>query len=272
MQSTSISDSRQEVLVSCKDLNLVFQTKLYHMRSLRDVFVQTLKDPLKAIAKQPDRLHVLQGVNLEVYKGDRLGILGVNGVGKTSLCRCIAGVYQPTSGQVQVKGQVRGVFDVSVGIFPELTGRENAYLLAHLMYPELDHNEINLLVEDALKFSELDSFLDAPFKIYSNGMQARLSLSIISSRPTDLLIMDEVFEGADRFFKDKIAARIVNMIEKSGAVLFVSHSPDQVLRVCNRALVLNRGKIVFDGSPQEAQKFYLEMDPTQGQFSSLSES
>jgi ABC-type polysaccharide/polyol phosphate transport system ATPase subunit len=187
--------------------------------------------------------------------------LGVNGAGKSSLCRCIAGMYKPTTGSVEVFGETRAVFNTNIGIQPDLTGRENAELLTQFLYPGLSKNDAKELINDAINFSELGRFIDAPFRLYSNGMQTRLSLSLVSARPTDLLILDEVFDGADTFFKEKISLRVQKMIQLSGAALFVSHSPDQVLKVCNRAIVLDQAQIVFDGEPSEALNFYKKMRP-----------
>src|SRR5690606_40243843 len=178
-----------------------------------------------------DQLHVLKGIDLKLNRGDRLGILGVNGSGKTTLCRCISGMYVPTKGTININGEVRSIFDTSVGIIPELTGRENAYLLSRFIFPHISKEERKRIVEEALDFTELGHFLDTPYRTYSKGMQARLSLSIISSKPTDLLILDEVFDGADEFFQAKISKRVLDMIHNSGSVIFVSHSPDQVIQI-----------------------------------------
>lgn len=250
-----ISDSSKKAILEVRNLHLVFRTDVHRSVHLRDLFVAVSKDPFGTLFRPQDRNHILQDVSFTIYKNDRVGILGVNGVGKTSLCRCIAGLYKPTRGSVQLHGKVRAILDTAVGIYPELTGRENAYLLAHFLYPE-QYDNYTEIVEEALEFSELKNFLDTPFRTYSNGMQARLCLSLISCLPTDLLILDEVFEGADQFFREKISTRVLSMIEKSGAVLFVSHSREQVERVCNRLLLLDHGKIIFDGKVDEGIAIY----------------
>jgi ABC-type polysaccharide/polyol phosphate transport system ATPase subunit len=131
------------------------------------------------------------------------------------------------------------------------------------MYPEwtLQHAQ---MLQEICDFSDLGGDLDRPYKFYSNGMQARLALSLISAKPADLLILDDVFDGADKFFRKKISGRVNKMIESSGAVIFVSHSPDQILQVCNRAWLIQKGKIVFDGPPDHAIDLYATMsDPRQ---------
>lgn len=249
------STTTSKVIAKINQMGMVFPTQVYKSWTLRDLWVESIKDPINKLFRSPDRLVVLDNISFEVFNGDRIGIIGVNGVGKSTLCRCLAGFYKPTKGSIQTYGKVRAIFDTSVGIYPELTGRENAYLLAEFIYPELGAKNKEV-VEEALVFSELGSFLDVPYRTYSNGMQARLSLSIVSCLPSELLILDEVFDGADQFFREKISNRILEVIEKSGAVIFVSHSEEQVAKVCNRAIWIKDGKIAFDGDPKEGLALY----------------
>jgi ABC-type polysaccharide/polyol phosphate transport system ATPase subunit len=227
---------------------------LHQASSLRDSFVHTIKDPIGTLFTSRDIKEVLKKINIKIFKGERVAFMGLNGTGKTSLCRMIAGIYHPTTGKVYVKGQTRAFFDTNMGIFPELTGRENAWILAQLIFPEIeDHTE---LIQSALDFSELGPALDLPFRTYSNGMQTRLCLSVISSRPSEILILDEVFEGADAPFRKKISARILGAIQDSDAVIFVSHHEEQIETICNRAIVIGKGSVLFDGKPDQAAAFY----------------
>jgi ABC-type polysaccharide/polyol phosphate transport system ATPase subunit len=249
-----------KVLLDISNLNLTFDLNLFRPWTFRDVFTRALHDPVGTFMSGPDRFHVLKNISFQVRSGERVALIGVNGTGKTTLCRCIAGIYQPTTGRIRTAGQVRAIFDTAVGIHPELTGRENAYLLAKFMYP-LEYRDHKEMVEEALEFSELKDFVDVPYRLYSNGMQARLCLSLISCRAGDLLILDEVFDGADLFFREKIAERIFKMMQDSGAVVFVSHSPDQVEQVCNRVIFLDRGEIKFDGDVSRALQLYRAREP-----------
>lgn len=255
MNSTSESKSILEI----SGLNIFFDLDYHYAISLREKFIQAVQNPIDFLFSTKDKLHVLKDINLKVNKGERVGIIGVNGSGKTTLCRCIAGMYSPTSGIIRASGDIRAIFDTAVGILPDLTGRENAILLSRFLFPEIDQEQREEIIEDALEFTELGHFLDTPFRTYSKGMQTRLSLSLISSLATDLLILDEVYDGADEFFQKKISKRVQNMIDKSGSVIFVSHGPDQILQACNRAVLLSEGRIVVDGSPEEVISRYREL-------------
>ena len=243
-----------QTVLDIRDMKLVFPIRVHRATTLRDVFVRTLTKPFQTLLVPTQKLELINGLNLTVRRGDRVALMGVNGVGKTSLCRAIAGFYKPTRGTIKITGETRAIFDTMVGIYSELTGRENAEILSAFLYPDMTSKSPKL--QEALEFSELGEFLETPFKYYSNGMQARLCLSVLTIEPTDLLILDEVFEGADQFFREKIAARVLRMIERSGAVIFVSHSEDQLRRVCNRAVVINGGGIGFDGAIEDGFRYY----------------
>jgi ABC-type polysaccharide/polyol phosphate transport system ATPase subunit len=241
-----------EPVARVRDLNLVFRASVHRAWSWRDVFVRSLRDPL-ALGPSVDRLHVLKDISFDVRPGDRVSLLGVNGVGKTSLCRCLAGYYQPTSGTIERRGTMRALFDVAVGIQPELTGRENAWLLAELLFP--GDPDVDRLIGQALEFSELGHFLDIPFRLYSKGMP------LSAFRAADLLILDEVFDGADMFFREKISARMLELMRESGAVIFVSHAPEQVRQICNRLILLEHGRVIHDGGVEEGLRLFENLRP-----------
>lgn len=249
---TSITNS--EVLLSVKEVQVHFELEHYHHQGLRDVFVSAITHPVEYFFRTPELLKVLDNVSFDITRGMRLGLLGVNGSGKTTLCRCIAGMMIPQRGKIETKAEVRAIFDTGTGILPELTGRENAYLLARLFFPEV--RDLKPIVEEAIEFSELGHFIDIPFKQYSKGMQARLMLSLISAKTSDILILDEVFDGADIFFQQKLSIRMKKFIQSAGATVFVSHSPDQIREVCDKVLVMNKGKIGFFGGVAEGLKYY----------------
>lgn len=255
--SPSENSPNTEVVLKVDNLSLLFRLQLHPLWSWRDAFTRAVSRPLDMLGREKDYLVVARDISFEVKEGERVGIIGVNGAGKTSLCRCIAGMYRPNKGKVVTQGSVRAIFNAQIGVLPDLTGRENAKMLSHLLFPE--EKNTDELVEEALDFSELGKFLDVPYRQYSNGMQARLGLSLISAVPSRLLILDEVFDGADTFFQKKMSDRIMNLIKKSGAVIFISHSEEQILKVCTRVLVLDKAQVVFDGPPKEGLEFYTKL-------------
>ncbi|MDD4973885.1 MAG: ATP-binding cassette domain-containing protein [Bacteriovorax sp.] len=244
----------KKILLEIQDLSLAFPLRLITSSSLRDVFVNTMMGPLSKKYERGSFL-ALNNINLTVYEGDRIGLVGVNGAGKSTLCRCISGFYQPKIGKVLRNGGVRALFESTLGLYPELSGRENAKILAEIYYPQF-RNKLEEIVEESLEFSELKSFIDAPIKTYSKGMMVRLTLSLLSAKPADILILDEVFDGADEFFREKLSVRIKNLIEQSGAVIFVSHYEAQVYNVSNRAVVIGEGQILYDGEIKDAYDLY----------------
>lgn len=254
----SKSESNSEIILEVKNFSLSYNVPYYKHHSFRDVFVAALSSPIDFIFRTDDRVLLLDNINLKIKKGERVGILGNNGSGKTSFCRYISGIYGNSHSSIRINGIVKGIFDTEVAILPELSGAENLELLTHFFYPELDKKERIEVIRETASFCDLGKYMDVPFKLYSKGMKARLFLSLISSRPVDLLILDEVFNGADYFFNEKITERIKSTILKSGAVVFISHSNELIEDVCNRVIVFNNKKIAFDGAPEEAVAFYKE--------------
>ena len=247
------STSNSKVLVNIENLSLSFKVSFFKSDSFRGEFTNFFKKP-QHTATHSNRLVLFENLNLKIYAGDRLGLVGVNGVGKTSLCRCIAGIYKAQKGKISIDGKVRAIFDTNIAIQNELTGRENAELMGEFLYPYEPNRK--QLIEDSLKFSELGDFLDVPVRFYSNGMNTRLALSVVSAKAGDILILDEVFDGADQFFRKKISERILGLIQSSGAAIFVSHSFEQIKKTCNRTIILGREGIIFDGKPEEAEQIY----------------
>ncbi len=249
---SSTIDSK--VLLEANQIKIYFELEYYKHQGLRDLFITAVTHPIDYFFTKSELHKVIDGVSFKITKGMRLGLLGTNGSGKTTLCRCLAGMMSPQHGQITTQSEIRAIFDTGTGVMPELTGRENAYLLSRLFFPDL--KDLTPIVEEAIAFSELGQFIDIPFRQYSKGMQARLMLSLISSRPTDILILDEVLDGADYFFQQKLSVRMKKFIESAGATIFVSHQADQIREVCDQVMVLENGKIAFWGNVEEGIQFY----------------
>jgi ABC-type polysaccharide/polyol phosphate transport system ATPase subunit len=253
-----ISIKNSDTLIEVSNLKVHFEMEHYRQPDVRDLFVSMVTHPLDFFFKQKEIFYAIDDVSFSVKRGMRLGILGVNGSGKTTLCRCIAGMIRAQRGTIKSDVEIKAIFDTGSGVMPELTGRENAMLLARFFFPK--EKDILPLVEEALIFSELGHFVDIPFKQYSKGMQSRLVLSLISAKSTDVIILDEVFDGADIFFQAKLSLRMRKLIEQAGATIFVSHSIDQIRQVCNQVMILNAGKVHFIGDIEEGYNTYLKLN------------
>ena len=249
----AFTTASEPLLIRAENVGLSFLDRSHVSASWRDLFVNhgfILKNPDSSAVVQ-----VLNQISFDAKQGERIAFIGRNGGGKSTLCNCIAGFFKPQKGQLAVNGRVRLLADLSVGIFPELTGRENTHILTRLMFDEKEENWQER-AEEAMEFSELGDHLNRPYKTYSQGMKARLYLSLASRQRTDILIFDEVFDGTDAVFQKKLQKRLTDLIDNCGVTIMVSHSVEQLRSVCHRGLVLEQGRLVFDGPINAALDFY----------------
>ena len=197
----------------------------------------------------------LRDVDLTVPRGSRIGIIGRNGAGKSSLLKLITGAIAPTEGTVDVRGQVQALFEAGTGFHPEFTGYEN--IRASLTYQGLEAAGIAAAVEDIAEFTELGNFLSQPIKTYSMGMMARLAFATATAVSPDILIVDEVLGAGDAYFASKSTERMRKLVEESGAtVLLVSHAIDQILLYCDDCIWLERGRVIRQGRALEVVNAY----------------
>jgi lipopolysaccharide transport system ATP-binding protein len=196
----------------------------------------------------------LQGLNLEVRHGEVFGIIGKNGAGKSTLLKLIARVLQPTKGRVRVKGRVAPLLDISAGFHPELTGRENIFLNGTLL--GLARKEISEKFTSIVDFAELWDFIEAPFRMYSSGMIARLGFAVATAVEPDILLIDEVLAVGDEAFRRKCAERMQYFRKQGTTILLVSHDMNTVKQLCQRAVWLNKGKIKLLGPANEVVESY----------------
>jgi len=199
----------------------------------------------------------LDDVNFELRKGETLGIIGVNGSGKTTLLRLLTGIFPPDKGEIMVKGRVGALVAVGAGFHPHMTGRENIYLNGTIL--GMTRKEIQERFENIVEFSEIGEFLDAPVSTYSSGMRVRLGFSIALHCVPDILLVDEILSVGDLSFRNKSLRRMQEFRKKARAIIFVSHNLDQVQVLCSRVVILDKGKIVFDGETHEGCARYQEM-------------
>jgi ABC-type polysaccharide/polyol phosphate transport system ATPase subunit len=245
MTSTTYSD---RALVEVKNLHVSYEQDHYQKASLRDLFIKTVKSPVQSFLAKRSSQIVLDDICFSLKKGDRLGIIGRNGAGKTTLCRCLAHMLTPQHGEINVPEKTRAIFSHANCVDPFLTGRENALLLGNYLYPWLKFKELEEVIEEACHFSGLGEALETPIYTYSLGMQTRLFLSVVTSVPCDLLILDEVYDGADEHFKALAKERITQLIERSGAVILVSHNSELFKKVCNKVILIEDHKLIYEGS------------------------
>jgi lipopolysaccharide transport system ATP-binding protein len=196
----------------------------------------------------------LQDIDLEIARGERVGIIGRNGAGKTTLLRLVSGIAAPSAGSVKVGGRIQALFDTGLGFHPEFTGMEG--IKASLLFNGLDDAQAQAAIADVAEFAELGDYLDQPLKTYSLGMRARLGFAAATAVRPDVLIIDEVLGAGDAYFQSKCAARIRGLTQGGTTMLLVSHSTQQVVQFCERAIWLENGQIARSGDTVEVVKAY----------------
>jgi ABC-type polysaccharide/polyol phosphate transport system ATPase subunit len=206
--------------------------------------------------KKVEEFYALKDISFNVNKGEALGIIGENGSGKTTLLKIIAGILKPTSGKVNIKGKIMSFIELGAGLQPELTGRENIFLYGSLL--GISKKEIKRKLNQIIEFSGLKKFIDAKFRTYSTGMQMRLVFSTAMINNPNILLIDEIIAVGDEFFQKKSFNKIRQLKEQGKTIIFVSHSMEQVKKICDKVIFLSHGKIKKIGSPEEAIPFYLE--------------
>lgn len=197
----------------------------------------------------------LRGVDFDVQQGEVLGVIGPNGAGKSTLLSILARITEPTEGIAEINGRVNALLEVGTGFHPELSGRDNVFLNGAIL--GMSRAETAQKFEQIVEFAGVADFIDVPVKRYSSGMYVRLAFAVAVHLDPDVLLLDEVLAVGDRAFQEKCLARIQEMTQAGRAVLFVSHDPTSVMRLCSRAIVINEGHVVFDGDPQGAVQRYL---------------
>lgn len=202
---------------------------------------------------------VLHNINLKVYKGESLGILGRNGEGKSTLLRTIAGIITPTSGTCKVHIEISPLLALGAGIELELTGLENIKIYTALS-GQYSKQTIESVIDSVANFSELSiEQLKMPTKMYSTGMLARLAFSSVVTAQPDLMMIDEVMAVGDKGFQEKCKKRMHEIKQAGATILFVSHNPDEILEICERGICIKQGEIICDSSSKEAVKEYLNL-------------
>lgn len=204
--------------------------------------------------KKNETIWALKDINIEIVKGERIGIIGDNGSGKTTLLKIITGITSPTSGEIITNGRIASLISIDAGFHPELTGEENIYINGMLM--GMSKREIKNKFSRIIDFSGIKEFIDVPFYTYSSGMKLRLGFSVAINSGPDILIIDEVISAGDIEFQQKSYQAIIDLIDQGKTVLFVSHYMEDVANLCKRVILLNEGVVSLDGTCQKVLQKY----------------
>ena len=236
-------------IISVDHVSMRFRLASEKVDSLKEYFIKTLKSQIST-----NEFWALNDVSFQIQKGDALGLIGLNGSGKSTMLKIIAGVLKPTKGSVAVRGEVAPLIELGAGFDYDLTASENIFLNGALM--GRSHEEMESYYDGIVEFSELKDFIDVPVKNFSSGMIARLAFAIATIGTPDILICDEVLSVGDFRFQEKCHKRIGEMLEKGTTLLFVSHSIEQVEVLCNKAVWLEHGNIKMFGECKEVAEIY----------------
>lgn len=199
-------------------------------------------------------IYTLQNINFSIKSGEAIGIIGQNGAGKSTLLKIITGTLHPTNGNIKVNGKISAILELGMGFHSDLTGRQNAYHSAGLM--GYTNKQIDEVIDEIEAFAEIGEYFDKPVRLYSSGMQVRVAFAVATAYRPDILIIDEALSVGDVYFQHKSFDRIKQYRKDGTTLLFVSHDKAAVLALCDRAILLEKGKILKDGNPEEVTDYY----------------
>ncbi len=239
----------EEIAVELNDIEMHFNMSSEKLDSLKEYFIKLMKRQLFF-----EDFVALKGISAQIPKGDVFGIVGLNGSGKSTLLKVISGILKPTVGRVKVNGSIAPLIELGAGFDMELTARENIYLNGAVL--GFSHKIMDQKFEEIVDFSELRDFLDVPMKNYSSGMVARVGFAIATITKPDILIVDEVLAVGDFHFQEKCEKRISDMMSDGTTVIIVSHSIEQIERLCKHVMWLDKGKVKMIGEMKEVCNAY----------------
>lgn len=238
-----------EKVIEIKDVYMKLNLSKERVDDIKEYFIKLVKKQLLY-----QEFEALKDISFDVYKGERVGIVGLNGAGKSTLLKVISGVLKPTKGSVKIKGSIAPLIELGAGFDNNYTARENIYLNGAIL--GFSKEFIKSKFDEIVEFSELGEFIDVPLKNYSSGMKARLGFSIATLVTPDILVVDEILSVGDFKFKEKSRKKLDSLIDEGTTVLFVSHSLKQVQEICNRVIWLEKGNIKMMGDAETVCNAY----------------
>lgn len=239
----------KDLAIKIENVSMKFIKSTQKVDSFKEFVVKKLKGQIKY-----DEFVALNNINLEIEKGEVVGFVGLNGAGKSTLLKIVSGVQKPTTGKISVNGKVSPLLELGAGFDNDLSGRENIYLNGLIL--GYDKKFINEKMDEIIDFAEVREFIDVPIKNYSSGMKARLGFSVATIKTPQILIVDEVLSVGDGRFRKKSENRMIDLIKSDATVLFVSHSLDQIRRLCTKVVWLEKGTVKMIGKTQEVCDAY----------------
>lgn len=223
-------------------------------RSMKKAFLGAAGGAIGRNKQNTVVVEALKDVNLHLREGDRVGLVGHNGAGKSTLLRLLSGIYEPTRGAAEINGRVAPVFDLGVGMDPEISGYEN--IIIRGLFLGQTRRQMHEKMDEIAEFSELGEYLSMPLRTYSSGMRIRLALSVVTSIEPEILLLDEGLGAVDASFMAKARVRLQEMVERSGILVFASHSNDFLAQLCNTALWIDHGQVHRTGLVDEVIEAY----------------
>ena len=237
------------VVIKVEGLTQRFRVIHERPDTLRELFTKKFRSKARV-----HEFEALKDVSFEVHRGEMMAIVGANGSGKSTLLKAVSGVYRPSAGKIHVAGTIASLIELGAGFHPELTGRENIVLNGLLL--GFSRREMRAREARIIEFAEIGEFIDAPVKQYSSGMYMRLAFSVATEVDPDILVVDEILAVGDTSFQAKCFDRLKKFRASGKTILFVTHTMAQVLQYCDRAILLDHGRLVLDSTPEEVVERY----------------
>jgi ABC-type polysaccharide/polyol phosphate transport system ATPase subunit len=238
------------VAIEAKNLGIRYSLRLTRKNTVKTSVVQRVR------RSGDTSFWALRNVSFAVRHGESLGIIGPNGAGKSTLLQVLAGILTPSEGDVALNGHISSLLTLGVGFDEDLTGTDNIRLAGAFM--GIDHKVVEEKLPGIVNYADLGEFIDAPIKTYSSGMRARLGFSIATSVEPDILLLDEVLSTGDAAFREKSKQRVGELVQEAKAIVLVTHDMNWVLEYCNRAMLIEKGHIVAEGSPADVVREHQE--------------
>jgi ABC-2 type transport system ATP-binding protein len=247
------------VRIETRDASVDFPIFDAKSRSLKKAVLGMVGGNINSEDQKVPVIEALRDITLTIGDGDRVALVGHNGAGKSTLLRLLSGIYEPTSGTALVEGRVAPIFDLGVGMDPEISGYEN--IMIRGLFLGMSRKQMESRVDEIADFTELGDFLAMPLRTYSTGMRVRLALGVVTSIDPEILLFDEGIGAVDESFLDKAKTRLSQLVERAGLLVFASHSDELLGQLCNKAVWLEHGRIKQQGGLRDVLTAYKGRDP-----------